>query len=81
MSFWINVSDRLPEDGDYVLVSVQHESFKGTLNIKSKVVLLAVFMKSFRDNKGQFAADGWFNEQTGELIGGVEKWHYIPEDN
>ena len=73
---WIESSDDQPEDGDHVLVSCP---WVGMFRKKETTVRLALFMKTYRDDNGRFASNGWFNEYTGEMIGGVEKWHKIPE--
>ncbi|RLI66087.1 MAG: hypothetical protein DRO67_01655 [Candidatus Asgardarchaeum californiense] len=65
---WISVEDRLPLFGEYVLVTYPYADGFG------RIVKLATFTKSCRDNRGCFAKYGWWNEDTCEMIECVDKW-------
>ena len=69
---WISVEDRLPKEGEYVLVAYPFEGGFGA------VVKLAIFSSYYRDNRGRYSKNRWWNEDTCEMINGVDRWCQYP---
>ena len=74
-NIWKSIDKESPKDGDYVLVSSPYDDKFG----HGTVVKLAIFMRAYRADNGQYAANGWYNEDTCKMINGVKKWCHYPK--